>query len=332
MTNSTYYQFGKKKYVFARNSRFGFIYNYGVNPNLVDPATGLPQNNTACAGVLLDTNASCNPTPLPERLYAGGATSHRGFPINGAGPRDLQTGFPVGGSSVFINTFELRLPAPTLPYVGDSVSFVIFHDMGNVFYHVGDTFKSIKNFRQPDEATCKNTPNNTGTATPLVAVRHLQFQLLFARARSGRALQNPGGPHPARPCLQPQPARLSGHPHRYRHHVFPKPGAYVQHRQPLPVLLLDRPELLDHAHRLQAIRVLLLMSTLPLAAQMTAPAAPPAQTATQTKAQGATQSRAKVDTSKAAGVDEKPETPRTGTSSSTRSSASSTAISSWSPT
>ncbi len=25
ITNSTYYQFGKKKYVFARNTRFGFI-------------------------------------------------------------------------------------------------------------------------------------------------------------------------------------------------------------------------------------------------------------------------------------------------------------------
>ena len=95
--------------------------------------------------------------PLPERLYAGGATSHRGFPINGAGPRDLQTGFPVGGSGVLINTFELRLPPPTLPIVGNSVSFVIFHDMGNVFQHVGDVFPSIRNFHQPNEQTCENT-------------------------------------------------------------------------------------------------------------------------------------------------------------------------------
>ena len=72
--------------------------------------------------------------PLPERLYAGGATSHRGFGINDAGPRDLQTGYPVGGNAVFVNSTELRLPAPTLPFVGDSVSFVLFHDMGNVFH------------------------------------------------------------------------------------------------------------------------------------------------------------------------------------------------------
>ena len=147
VSNSTYYQFGKKKYVLARNTRFGFVGNYGSNPNA---------GNLACTGNLINTNPSCNPTPLPERLYAGGATSIRGFGINDAGPRDLQTGFPVGGSGVFINTVELRLPAPTLPYVGDSVAFVVFHDMGNVFQHVGDVFPSIGRFHQPDQASCRN--------------------------------------------------------------------------------------------------------------------------------------------------------------------------------
>jgi outer membrane protein assembly factor BamA len=92
--------------------------------------------------------------PLPERLYAGGATSHRGFGINDAGPRDLQTGYPVGGSAVLVNSFELRLPPPVLPIVGDSVSFVIFHDMGNVFQRVGDMFPAIGHFHQPNEDTC----------------------------------------------------------------------------------------------------------------------------------------------------------------------------------
>jgi len=54
---------------------------------------------------------------IAERLYAGGATSHRGFAINSAGPRDLGTGYPVGGTGVLVNTLELRLPPPTLPYV-----------------------------------------------------------------------------------------------------------------------------------------------------------------------------------------------------------------------
>lgn len=149
---SSYYQFGKRQYVFARNTRIGFIDNFGPNPN-VDPTTMQPV--VGCQGTLLETNASCNPVPLPERLYAGGATSHRGFPINGAGPRDLQTGYPVGGSAVFVNSLELRLPAPTLPIVGDSVSFVLFHDMGNVFQNVRDMFPSFTRFHQPNEQTCQ---------------------------------------------------------------------------------------------------------------------------------------------------------------------------------
>jgi outer membrane protein insertion porin family len=60
----------------------------------------------------------------------------------------------VGGNGAFINSTELRLPAPTLPIVGDSVSFVLFHDMGNVFTHVSDTFPSIAHFHQPDQQTC----------------------------------------------------------------------------------------------------------------------------------------------------------------------------------
>ena len=160
LSNATYYVFGKSKYVLARNTRIGFISSTGTNPNVGTVDSPAP---TSCLGVLLNTNASCNPVPLPERLYAGGATSHRGFPINGAGPRDLQTGFPVGGSAVFVNTIELRLPNQTLPVVGNNVSFVIFHDMGNVFQHVGDMFPSIAHFHQPNEASCRVLTGTIGT-------------------------------------------------------------------------------------------------------------------------------------------------------------------------
>jgi outer membrane protein insertion porin family len=154
---STYYTWGKRrKYTFARNTRFGFEVTSGANPNA---------GTTACAGILLTTNASCNPVPLPERLYAGGASSHRGFAVNSAGPRDLTTGYPVGGSAVFINTFELRLPPPVLPVVGDSVSFVLFHDMGNAFLHVHDIWPSFGRFSQPNRSTCFEVtgPSQTGT-------------------------------------------------------------------------------------------------------------------------------------------------------------------------
>jgi len=164
VSNSTYYSFGKRGYVLARNTRMGFENPFGPNPNAgstscatnyVSPTTpGAPIQN------LLATNPSCNAVPLPERLYAGGATSHRGFPINGAGPRDLQTGYPVGGNAVFVNTTELRLPALTLPYVGDSLSFVAFHDMGNVFTNISDTFPSIGRIRQPNQQTCANVSSS----------------------------------------------------------------------------------------------------------------------------------------------------------------------------
>jgi outer membrane protein assembly factor BamA len=171
VTNSTYYRFGKHQYVLARSTRMGFETAFGTNPNAgsascetnyqaTDPATGKPVGPVVN---LLETNPSCNAVPLPERLYAGGATSHRGFGINDAGPRDLQTGYPVGGNAVFVNSTELRLPAPTLPFVGDSLSFVAFHDMGNVFTHVSDAFPSFTRYHQPDQGTCANVSYPFGT-------------------------------------------------------------------------------------------------------------------------------------------------------------------------
>jgi outer membrane protein assembly factor BamA len=181
VTNSTYYTFGKHKYVLARSTRLGFETAFGLNPNAgspscaVFPATpavpagpGVPAQPAMQAEDLLETNASCNAVPLPERLYAGGATSHRGFGINDAGPRDLQTGYPVGGNAVFINSTELRLPAPVLPIVGDNVNFVIFHDMGNTFSHVGDMFPSLTRFHQPNQQTCATVgPESFGGAPPV---------------------------------------------------------------------------------------------------------------------------------------------------------------------
>jgi outer membrane protein insertion porin family len=155
-SNSTYYQFGKNRYVLARNTRIGYERATGSNPNA---------GSSVCEGILLTTNPSCNAVPLPERLYAGGASSHRGFPFNGAGPRDLQTGFPVGGSAAIVNTTEFRMPAPTLPYVGNNMNFVLFHDMGNVFQNASDMFPSFLNFRQPNRSTCRDVSGVIGTCS-----------------------------------------------------------------------------------------------------------------------------------------------------------------------
>ena len=107
MSNSSYYGFDKNKFVLARNSRYAQERAYGP--------------------------ASDELIPLPERIYAGGPTSLRGFSINAAGPRDAYTGYPIGGAGALINSTELRFPPPMLPWLGDSVSFVLFEDMGNVF-------------------------------------------------------------------------------------------------------------------------------------------------------------------------------------------------------
>ncbi|MBM3782986.1 MAG: hypothetical protein FJW30_01435 [Acidobacteria bacterium] len=66
--------------------------------------------------------------PLPERFFSGGGATHRGFPDNQAGPRDLSTGFPVGGKALLMNALELRFPL-----IGDTFGGVLFHDMGNVY-------------------------------------------------------------------------------------------------------------------------------------------------------------------------------------------------------
>lgn len=175
-TNSSYYSLFKHRYVFARNTRIGYEHPSGANPNAGNPV---------CVGELRTTNPTCNAVPLPERLYAGGATSHRGFGINAAGPRDLQTGYPVGGSATFVNSFELRMPPPTLPYVGDSVSFVLFHDMGNVFQNPEDMFPSFLNFRQPNRDTCRDISGTIG---------HCSFNYFSHAVGIGARYRTPVGP------------------------------------------------------------------------------------------------------------------------------------------
>ena len=66
--------------------------------------------------------------PLSERFFSGGANSHRGFPVNQAGPRDPTTGFPIGGGAQFLNSVELRFPLRW-----ENMGGVLFHDAGNVY-------------------------------------------------------------------------------------------------------------------------------------------------------------------------------------------------------
>jgi len=192
VTNSTYYAFGRHKYVLARNTRLGFETTFGTNPNV---------GSTSCAGALLESNASCNAVPLPERLYAAGRPRTAAFPSTEQGREICRRVIRWAATGVIVNSTELRLPAPTLPYLGDSLSFVLFHDMGNVFAHVPDMFPSIAHYHQPNPGDMREC---------FERVWDVRLQLLFACGGSGGAVQDGGGADPAGLQLQPQSAGLSG--------------------------------------------------------------------------------------------------------------------------
>ena len=119
LRNATYYRIGRDL-VFARSTSFGAI-----------------------------AKISRAEIPLPERFYAGGASSLRAFGENQAGPRDIYTGFVIGGRALFTNIFELRFP-----FIGDNIGAVLFHDAGNVY-------SSVKNisFRFHQDTTRVNDPS-----------------------------------------------------------------------------------------------------------------------------------------------------------------------------
>jgi len=104
--NATYHRLGKKL-VLARETTFGAI---------------VPFSYQSRATNVLDA------VPFPERFFSGGANSLRAFPENQAGPRDLDTGFPVGGTALLLNKTELRYPL-----FGANIGGVLFHDAGNVY-------------------------------------------------------------------------------------------------------------------------------------------------------------------------------------------------------
>jgi len=125
LQNSTYYRLGRRV-VFARNTRFGVEPTFG-STSIVQGASGTPQ---VIGGV-----------PLPERLFMGGPDSHRAFSLNEAGPRDLITGYPLGGRASFLNQVELRFP---IDQTGLGVA--LFEDAGNVFSSI--RFMRLLKFEQ----------------------------------------------------------------------------------------------------------------------------------------------------------------------------------------
>jgi outer membrane protein assembly factor BamA len=115
--NATYYSLGSHL-VFARQTQLGVETPYGGLYSItVPPSNGQPAQ-------IIYTHE----IPLPERFFMGGSESHRGFSINQAGPRDPNTGYPIGGNAFFLNSFELRLSVAQR-----RLGFAFFEDAGNVY-------------------------------------------------------------------------------------------------------------------------------------------------------------------------------------------------------
>jgi len=147
--DSTYYAFGhtNHKFVFARSTTLGLEQVYRGTRILPPGACQIIGLVNSCAsGIAV--------IPLPEVFFAGGGNSHRGFGLNQAGPRDPDSGFPVGGSALFVNSEELRFPPVSLPYFGGGFGFALFHDMGNVFTAGHDMLKGLLRWHQPNPSEC----------------------------------------------------------------------------------------------------------------------------------------------------------------------------------
>ena len=142
--NSTYHPV-KRRFSFARSIRFGALVPYRDTVSLTFPPPTTPPLPTVI--------------PLPERFFAGGGTSLRGFALNQAGPRDAATGFPVGGQALLVLNQEFRFPM-RLPYFGTSLGGAFFYDGGNVYSRVSritfrtSTPKPTFDTSDPANATC----------------------------------------------------------------------------------------------------------------------------------------------------------------------------------
>jgi outer membrane protein insertion porin family len=129
--NSSYYSFGRN-FVFARAVRFGMENPLGQTVEGTPPVC----NSTVVTDQII--------VPLPERFFAGGGQSLRGFSLNQAGPRDPCTGFPIGGLALLVFNQELHFPMK-LPFVGNRLGGTIFYDGGNVYQdvsHINFAWKS----------------------------------------------------------------------------------------------------------------------------------------------------------------------------------------------
>ena len=88
LARNSYYKRLVGNYILASNTEFGVIHPF---------STG---------GIATDEYV-----PLPERFFGGGESTIRAFPMNQAGGRDLDTGFPLGRQCAFLSQHGTALSA-----------------------------------------------------------------------------------------------------------------------------------------------------------------------------------------------------------------------------
>ncbi len=79
--------------------------------------------------------------PIHERFFAGGSNSFRGEKFDELGPKNPDSGKPIGGKALILFNFELAFPVISKI---SNLSGAAFYDVGNVFYNRSDArFKDL---------------------------------------------------------------------------------------------------------------------------------------------------------------------------------------------
>ncbi len=199
VTNSTYYSFGKTN----RSICLRGIRGSGLRRTSGRTRTVSADPKSSCFGTSADDECElqrgaaagavvCGRRDVASRLSdqrGGAARSADGLPGGRYGGVCQHAGAAAAGRRC-------------CRWWADSVNFVVFHDMGNVFQHLADMFPSY--WPVP--------PAGLGDVQGCVdgSDRDVQLQLLLACGRAGCAVQDAGRADPCRLQLQPESADLSG--------------------------------------------------------------------------------------------------------------------------
>jgi outer membrane protein insertion porin family len=141
-TSGSYFSVNGQVAPRALGSQVGFVKSFFTAQTFhsVPRSSGIVLAGSARLGMAAEFDPDI-PIPEPERFFAGGDTTVRGFALDTLGvrhdPPDSQTdtidknGFPIGGNATVVLNGEVRVP------VHGGLSVVSFFDTGNVFQRLG---------------------------------------------------------------------------------------------------------------------------------------------------------------------------------------------------